>query len=87
LFPKKLLQLRKVNANCVDNVPSIEAYLGNVESYLIMKAHEKFGEQSAHEWMKRLKEARKIATEEERIESASKFVPGLPRGHHWGRRD
>ena len=82
---KTLLQLLKADPNCVDNVPSIEAYFGNVESYLVMTAHEKFGEQFAHEWMEKLKEARKITTEEKRIESASRFVPGLPRGQHWVR--
>jgi len=82
---KTLIQVLKADPSCVENVPDIDVYLENVESYLIMEAHKKFGAEFADEWMTKLREARKITTEEKRIESASRFVPGLPRGQHWVR--
>jgi len=82
---KTLIHVLKADPNRVENVPTIEAYLGNVESYLIMEAHKKFGAEFADGWMEKLKEAGKLTAEEERIESTSRFVPGLPRGHHWVR--
>jgi len=82
---KTMIQVLRADPERVENVPTIEAYLGNVESYLIMEAHKKFGAEFADDWMERLREARKITAEEEKIEPASRFVPGLPRGQHWVR--
>lgn len=80
---KTLIQVLKADPERVENVPTIETYLGNVESFLIMEAHEKFGSEFADEWMERLKEARKVVAEEKALEPASRFVPGLPRGKRW----
>jgi len=80
---KTLIHVLKADPNRVENVPTIETYLGNVESFLIMEAHQKFGAEFAEEWMKRLKEARKVVAQEETLEPASRFVPGLPRGKSW----
>lgn len=80
---KTLIQILKADPNRVENVPTIETYLGNVESFLMMEAHVKFGSEFTDEWMERLKQARKVAAKEKAPEPASRFIPGLPRGKHW----
>ena len=80
---KTLLHILKTDPKCVDNISSIESYLSNVESYLVIKSHKKLGEKFANEWMEKLKEARRRTYEGKRTESAPRFVPGLPRGKHW----
>jgi len=82
---KTLIQVLKADPNRVENVPTIDFYLGNVESYLITEAHKKFGAEFADEWMEKLKEARRIKAKEEEIEPTARFVPGLPKGQHWVR--
>jgi len=81
---KTMIQVLKADPERVENVPTIEAYFGNVESYLIMEAHKKFGAEFADAWMEKLKEARKIRAVEG-MEPASRFVPGLPKGQRWVR--
>jgi hypothetical protein len=80
---KTLIKILKTDSKRVENIPTIGAYLDNVESYLIIEAHTKFGVEFADEWMEKLKKARKVVTEEKAFESSSKFVHGLPRGKHW----
>jgi hypothetical protein len=82
---KTLIQVLKADPRCVENVPDIDIYLENVESYLIMEAHKKFGAEFADKWMTKLKEASKITVEENVMEPVSRFVPGLPRGQRWVR--
>jgi hypothetical protein len=82
---KTMIQVLKADPNRVENVPNIETYLGNVEAYLIMEAHTKFGAEFANEWMEKIREARKTTAEEKATAPASRFVPGLPRGHQWVR--
>ena len=80
---KTLIQILKAAPEHVENVPNIEIYLGNVESFLLLKAHKVFGAKFADEWMEKLKEARSLTTEEAVFEPAARFVPGLPRGKRW----
>ena len=40
---KTMMQVWKADSSRAENIPSIEGYLNNVESYLIFTAHEKFG--------------------------------------------
>jgi len=82
---KTLIQVLKADPTHEENVPSIEMYLGNVESYLIFEAHRKFGTEFAEMWMQKLREARQtMRTEEEtQPETASKFVSGVPRDQKW----
>lgn len=85
---KTMMQVWKADPTHSENIPSIEMYLNNVESYLIFTAHQKFGAEFADRWMEKLREARKTvqkAGAEEAAESASKFVAGLPRGKKWVR--
>lgn len=81
---KTLIQVLRADPKRVENVPSIEAYLGNVESYLMLKAQKEFGHSFAEEWMRKAQKARESKTEEKPTFS-SKFVPGLPRGQKWVR--
>lgn len=83
---KTMIQVLKADPTRAENIPSIEMYLGNVESYLIFTAHQKFGAEFAERWMKKLREARKtIRTGEEETpwEPSPKFVPGVPRDQKW----
>jgi len=83
---KTMIQVLKADPTRTENIPSIEMYLGNVESYLIFNAHQKFGAEFEERWMEKLREARKtirIGEEEKAWEPASKFVPGLPRNQKW----
>jgi len=85
---KTMIQVLKADPTRAENIPSIEMYLSNVESYLIFTAHQKFGAEFAEKWLEKLREARKtihVGEEEKAWEPASKFVPGLPRGRKWVR--
>jgi hypothetical protein len=85
---KTMMQVWKADPSRAENIPSIEGYLNNVESYLIFTAHEKFGSEFSEKWMEKLREARKTVRRgesEEGRESSSKFVLGLPRGKKWVR--
>ena len=85
LSAKTMIQVLKADPTRMENIPSIEMYLGNVESYLIFEAHQKFGAEFAEEWLQKLREARKTVRigEAETPEPASKFVPGVPKGKKW----
>ena len=85
---KTMMQVLRADPSRSENIPSIEGYLNNVESYLIFKAHEKFGPVFSEKWIEKLREARKTVREgetEETAESYTKFVPGLPRSKKWVR--
>jgi len=84
---KTLMQVLRADPKRMENVPSIEMYLTNVESYLVFEAHKKFGVEFAEDWMQKLREARKTirVNEEKTAESASKFVSGAPRDQKWMR--
>lgn len=82
---KTLLHVLKADPTKIENVPTIEMYLGNVEAHLIFAAQAKFGPEFVNRWMKKLKEAREKPDVEMPAETASKFVPGLPRGQRWVR--
>ena len=81
---KTLMQVLRADPKHEENLPTIEMYLGNVESYLIFEAHKKIGAAFAEDWMRRLREAREAAeVEEEPLEPSSKFVSGAPRDQKW----
>ncbi len=81
---KTLIQITKADPSRAENIPSIEAYLGNVESTLMFKAQKDFGQGFTDEWMKKIQKAREVKAEEKPV-STSKFVAGLPRGQKWVR--
>lgn len=82
---KTLLHVLRADPTKMESVPTIEMYLGNVESYLIFTAQTRFGSEFVSHWMKKLREEREKPDAEAAAETASKFVPGLPRGKTWVR--
>jgi hypothetical protein len=80
---KTMIQVLKADPTHSENIPRIEAYLGNVEFHLISAAQEKFGAEYAERWMEKLEEARKQVYEGEK--AAQRFVSGIPRGKRWVR--
>ncbi|MDH5450009.1 MAG: DUF2096 domain-containing protein [Candidatus Bathyarchaeota archaeon] len=78
---KTMIQVFKADTAHIENIPQIEKYLGSAESYLFLMVEEKYGRELFEEWMEKLSLARRKV--EERKETVSKFVPGLPRGKHW----
>jgi len=82
---KTMIQVLKADPTRMENVPSIEMYLGNVESYLIFEAQKKFGSEFVEEWLQKIKEAREIKAVGEKPALSSKFVSGLPKGQRWVR--
>lgn len=82
---KTMIQILRADLTRIENVPSIEMYLGNVESYLIFEAQKKFGSEFVEEWMRKIKEARETKAVLEKPEPSSRFVLGLPRGQKWVR--
>jgi hypothetical protein len=82
---KTMIQVLKADPTRIENVPSIEMYLGKVESYLIFEAQKKFGSEFVEEWLWKIKEARETKAVGEKPAPSSKFVLGLPRGQRWVR--
>jgi hypothetical protein len=83
---KTMIQVLKADPSRTENVPSIEMYLGNVESYLIFTAHQKLGADLTESWMQKIHDARKTIqpkAEEKSWQPTSKFVPGVPKGQRW----
>jgi len=82
---KTMIEVLRADPSRIENVPSIELYLGNVESYLVFEAQKKFGSEFVDEWMQKIREARERKATGEKPQPSSKFVPGLPRGQKWVR--
>jgi hypothetical protein len=82
---KSLIQVSRAKPSSSEDSIRIEVYLNNIEFYLIPQAQEKFGQQFADEWMKKLEKARKETLEEASGSSVSKFLPGMPRDTPWVR--
>ena len=80
---KTLLYVFKADPTRTENIPTIETYLGNVESHLIFAAQTKFGSKFVSHWMEKLREAREKSDLEVPAETASRFIPGLPRDKRW----
>jgi len=81
---KTMIQILKADPTRIENIPRVETYMGNVESYLIFAAQERFGSEFVKRWMRKLEEARSEAKVQGKAE-APRFVPGLPRGKRWVR--
>jgi hypothetical protein len=80
---KTLIQVLKADRTHIENAPKIDTYLRSVESYTIFTA-EKHGSDMVEEWLKKLKETKKVETEE-KPEATSRFIPGVPRDKNWVR--
>jgi hypothetical protein len=82
---KTLIHVLRADPTKTENVPVIETYLGNVESHLIFAAQTIFGSEFVDHWMRKIRDARERPDVETAVETASKFVPGLPKGQRWVR--
>ena len=81
---KTMIQILKADPTHIENIPRIETYLRNVESYAIFTAQEKLGTEFVKQWLRKLEETKKIRIEEKE-EAPPRFVPGLPRNKNWVR--
>ena len=81
---KTMIQILKADPTHIENIPRIETYLRNVESYAILTAQEKLGAEFVERWLRKLERAKKIKIEEKE-EVTPRFVPGLPRDKNWVR--
>lgn len=64
-----------------ETLGKIDAYLANVESYLISEGEKRFGKQYSDEWLKKIDEASRKASDQE--DAKERFVQGLPREQKW----
>lgn len=81
---KTMIQILKADPTHIENIPRIETYLGNVESYAISMTQEKLGTEFVERWLRKLEKAKKVKIEEKE-EVTPRFVPGLPRDKNWVR--
>jgi hypothetical protein len=81
---KIMIQILKADPTHIENIPRIETYLRNVESYAILVAQEKLGTGFVERWLRKLEKARKTKIEEKE-KVTPRFVPGLPRDKNWVR--
>ena len=58
---KTIIQVLNADPTSTENNASADKYLRNVESYVILTA-EKFGTETVEDWLKKLKETKKIRT-------------------------
>jgi len=78
---RTLIRILKAGSCQEDTVQKIETFMANVESFLVSEGERRFGTGYVDECLKRLGEAGRKITEEDVEET--RFIPGLPRGHHW----
>jgi hypothetical protein len=79
---KTLINILKADPCREDTSQKVEAYLLNLESYLISQAQKEFGPKYVEEWLNRLDKASQKQQEEEE-ETETRFVPGVPREQKW----
>ncbi len=75
-----MIKILKADPSRGETLQKIEEYLGSVESYLISEGQKIFGAEYVEEWLKRLEEASRKTTEEEK---ETTFIPGLPKEQKW----
>ncbi len=79
---KTMIQVLKADPTHTENISRIDTYLRTVESFAIFAA-EKRGKENVEKWLKKLK-IEKIVKNKEK-ETASRFIPGIPRDKTWVR--
>ena len=80
---KTMIQVLTANPTNMKYISRIDTYLRTVESYAINTA-EKHGTEKVEDWLKKLK-MENIDSNKEEKETASRFVPGIPRDKKWVR--
>lgn len=81
---KTMIQILKADPTHIENIPRIETYLRNVESYAIFTAQEKLGTDFVERWLRKFEKAKRIKIEKKE-EVTPKFVSGIPRDNNWVR--
>jgi len=79
---KTMIQVLRADPTRIENVSRIENYLRSVESFGIFTA-EKYGTHLVEEWLKKLKDTKKVKVKEKKTDS--RFIPGVPRDKNWVR--
>ena len=82
---KTLINILSADPSHIEFLEKIEAYLQNVESYIVYAAQNKIGIEYIETFMEKLKKAREELYKKE-VEVAptySRFIPELPRGKPW----
>jgi hypothetical protein len=80
---KTMIHVLKAGRTHIENAPKIDTYLRSVESYAIFTA-EKHGTNMVEEWLKKLKETKKVTTKE-KPEATSRSIPRVSRDKNWVR--
>jgi hypothetical protein len=75
------LNALKTQQSSGEALEKIGAYLANVESYLVSEGEKRFGREYGREWVKKIDEAGREASDDEQEEE--RFVTGFPRDHNW----
>ena len=78
---RTMIKIVNVDEGRGETIQKIEEYLGNVESYLVTEAQEKFEPEYIDEWLRRLEEASCETCEKK--EKEARFISGLPRDQKW----
>ncbi len=78
---RTMIKIVNVDEGRGETIQKIEEYLGNVESYLVTEAQEKFEPEYIDEWLRRLEEASCETCEKK--EKETRFISGLPRDQKW----
>lgn len=78
---KTLINVLKVDPNCMNTDQKVEEHLFCVESYLVSEGEKLFEKGYVEEWLGRLDEARRKVFDEE--EGETRFVTGIPREQKW----
>lgn len=80
---KTIIQVLKADPTHVESISRIDTYMRSVESYAIFTA-EKLETEIAEEWLKKLKETKKVK-DKEKGEAVPRFILGVPRDKRWMR--
>jgi len=80
---KTIIQVLKADPSHIESSSRIDTYLRSVESYVIFAA-EKLGTKTVEEWLKKIKDIKKVKKKEERT-TVSRFTSGVPRDKSWMR--
>lgn len=78
------IKIGEVDASVGETAPTIEEYLGKVESFLVTEAQKRFETKYVDEWLRRLDEASYETCDTcEDEEPEPRFVAGVPRDQKW----
>jgi hypothetical protein len=78
---RTVLNAPKTSQSGGEALEKIEAYLANVESYLISEGEKRFGNKYSEKWLRKLDKASREISDEDKEEA--RFVPSFPREHKW----